>query len=102
MEDSFISVFQKPQVSGRFGYQVRHLSSITGAYKYHIYHFIENTANHNATKPLYIRQYSLVPSNSNQAGFATLTSIHAMMWDRLVIQFIRVVVYTMEYPTCHL
>ena len=67
-----------------------------------LYHTIENTANQNTGKPLYIRRYSTQPSHGALRSYSrrNLVSVFSMAWYKIVTQHFRVVY--MEYPTCHL
>ena len=66
----------------------------TAQYQSHIlYHAIENTANQNTGKPLYIRRYSTQPSHRALQSYSrrNLVSVFSMAWYKIVTQHFLVV-----------
>ena len=77
-----------------------HLIRTFGASYRYSYHGIENTANQNAGKPLYIRQYSTEPSHrcAIQLYHTHLDTVFSIAWYYATLS--RGI--TVEYPTHHL
>ena len=67
-------------------------------YQY-LYHAIENTANQNTGKPLYIRRYSIQPSHRALRSYSrrNLVSVFSMAWYKIVTQHFLVVYYGISH-----
>ena len=63
-----------------------------------LYHTIENTANQNTGKPLYIRRYSTQPSHRALRVYSprNLVSVFSMAWYKIVTQHFLVVYLTIR------
>ena len=64
-----------------------------------LYHTIENTANQNTGKPLYIPRYSTQPSHRALRSYSrrNLVSVFSMAWYKIVIQHFLVVYYGISH-----
>ena len=64
-----------------------------------LYHTIENTANQNTGKPLYIRRYSTQPSHRALRCYSrrNLVSVFSMAWYKIVTQHFLVVYYGISH-----
>ena len=65
----------------------------------HLYHAIENTANQNTGKPLYIRRYSTQPSHRALRFYSqrNLLSIFSMAWYKIVTEHFLVVYHGISH-----
>ena len=65
----------------------------------YLYHAIENTANQNTRKPLYIRRYSTQPFHHALRSYSrrNLVSLFSMAWYKKVTQHFLVVYYGMSH-----
>ena len=65
----------------------------------HLYHAIENTANQNTGKPLYIRRYSTQPSHRALRFYSqrNLLSVFSMAWYKIVTEHFLVVYHGISH-----
>ncbi len=65
----------------------------------YLYHAIENTANQNTGKPLYIRRYSTQPPHSALRLYSrrNLVNVFSMAWYKIVTQHFLVVYYGISH-----